>query len=757
MSVRFFKYLITIPCAVTLGIVSQAMAADRHVYLDTNDNGRLNDCPNPAHNAKGTSNTDDLSYCSGGTQSGKVIGTVSGTTTSGSCTSGGGTVTNLTNGVSADVDGDGTNERIYGHPQACVWNMATSDSCEIHAGTYTEAGARCQKDCGDYSLFAQGTGSRTTELENCGIYDCWFASIGAYGLGPNLTNNGYGTASNPAYIRGANMRGAVDTWDADGDKIPDTLQGEPASYPAILSGDRNDNGAFDQTRQPDATLTGDSFFAVMVGCLADGGAFAGGAPSGLCGDRLESDERGIEIDTNADGVFDTELHEDNTYFGVKNAQYLRIKDLKFTRYNGGNDWAGRQDASTHGTNARIILHGDSRDPGHVVDHIYMVDNDANYSNARDCSVAPGGDNNNSCMKTMWAEIASRTNERCANGLPNMRTEIKNSLIHQSTARLGVWTDQGCPLSFHDNRVVIDHANNPSRLNVITDGAHKANVFYFKDVDRTGVNSPATPEKQLLWNNEFILKNMASDSARFFDIQNFGNSEGSGLGEIWFYGNLVRNDPSVAATDLQKFQAYWCDTADNVTQSHRFYMFNNTFDGRDVGGGWEHDAVCGTRSGAGEILVDRNNVFWDVMNVCADDSSSEFATIRRAFSCNAGASQSPACQNACDSSTKSNWFSDVTTTPNYFNALSLYAPKSGGDLEGLGSCDPDGDGTRGVDYDGNGTNDTTWFDLAGNTVDCSDSSSSISVGAIQLGVGGQGPPPDSPPPVENLRRSDRTGS
>jgi hypothetical protein len=98
--------------------------------LDTDGDGQLNDCPNPSHNAKGTSNTDELSYCSGGSQAGKLIGAVSGTTTSGNCTGGGGNVTSVTNGVSADVDGDGTNERIYGHPQACTWNAALSDSCD---------------------------------------------------------------------------------------------------------------------------------------------------------------------------------------------------------------------------------------------------------------------------------------------------------------------------------------------------------------------------------------------------------------------------------------------------------------------------------------------------------------------------------------------------------------------------------------------------------------------------------------------------
>ena len=64
-----------------------ARAADRHVYLDTDHDGILNDCPNPAHNAKGASNTDNLQFCSGGTTTGKVIGTALGRVSATGCTS----------------------------------------------------------------------------------------------------------------------------------------------------------------------------------------------------------------------------------------------------------------------------------------------------------------------------------------------------------------------------------------------------------------------------------------------------------------------------------------------------------------------------------------------------------------------------------------------------------------------------------------------------------------------------------------------
>jgi hypothetical protein len=76
-----------------IGAISGA-SAERHVYLDTNGNGQLNDCPNPAHNAKGLAgNTDELFYCVGGSQAGKIIGLVTGTTTAVSCIAGGGAET----------------------------------------------------------------------------------------------------------------------------------------------------------------------------------------------------------------------------------------------------------------------------------------------------------------------------------------------------------------------------------------------------------------------------------------------------------------------------------------------------------------------------------------------------------------------------------------------------------------------------------------------------------------------------------------
>ena len=134
-------------------LAGSAFAADRHVFLNSTGGGtQLNDCPNPLHNSKGTSNTNELFYCSGAAlanANNRIIcdaasGCQSWTTTTGICTSpanGGTATTQVTNGVALQLDADVPLETVYGHPQACVYNMVQSDSCEIHAGTYRKAGA----------------------------------------------------------------------------------------------------------------------------------------------------------------------------------------------------------------------------------------------------------------------------------------------------------------------------------------------------------------------------------------------------------------------------------------------------------------------------------------------------------------------------------------------------------------------------------------------------------------------------------------
>ena len=129
--------------------------------------------------------------------------------------------------------------------------MARSDSCEVHSGVYRRPGAYCDEDC--------GFGSLGGALDNCDRYDCWQATVVAFGMGPNLTGTGYGTSSQPGLLRGARMSGSTDTWDVDGDRVPDSWAGETPGYPVVFSGDVNGNGVFDTTTCTGNACSGDAF------------------------------------------------------------------------------------------------------------------------------------------------------------------------------------------------------------------------------------------------------------------------------------------------------------------------------------------------------------------------------------------------------------------------------------------------------------------------------------------------------------------
>lgn len=674
------------------------LAADRHVYLDSNGNGQLNDCPNPAHNAKGTSNTDELSYCMGGTLDRRIIGTASGRVGSSACTAAGGTATAVTSGASADVDGDATAESIYGHPQACVYFMAKSDSCDVHAGTYRRPGAQCTANCGDFSRgeVAQGT---------CTEWNCYLASVLAFGYGPNLDGTGYGTRAAPGYLRGAAMAGSTDTWDSDGDKIPDTEPGEPTSYPAALSGDRDGDGTFDVTSCSSSSCSGDAFFMIQIGCGANGsGSF------GInCSNIFTSTEKGSILDTDADGTFDTEIGRQ----GSKEVDHLIVKDLEFTGYNGGN---GSTIQAARHKEGHINLNGDGSTNGLVLDHLDI--------HANDYKAGGGSD------ETFWALIADMKNAGCTN--PHY-SETKNSFIEQNNQLIwenegGVGDKLGCAFNVHDNRILVNITSPRSGRGGPADAPANV-IFYLKSIDTLIDN---TPKIHRFWNNEVIYRNGGIGKSWFMDLQAFGNASGQGMGEIWVYGNLLRNDPAVA-NKLQFFFPIYCSYP-SADQSWRWYYFNNTWDGWNSTSSVNLEDVCNSQGG--ELYVGKNNV--EVFTTSEQITTA--ATVRVSNNTSTDASK-------CSGT--SQYFA-CGANPTTYTGIGYYGAKSGGALDGHGICDPDGDGVAGVDYNADGTNDTAWRDLAGSLVSCPNVNSPIDIGAIQTAGA-----PDTTPPgdVNGLRRTD----
>lgn len=673
---------------------SGSYAADRHVYLDVDGNGQLNDCPNPAHNVKGLAgNTDGLTYCSGGSQDGKVVGTATGTTTATGCTGGGGTVANVTNGVQADVDRDGTKETVYGHPQACIHNMAKSDSCEIHSGTYRKAGAYADADAIDSGM-APGAG--------CDKNTCWWATVVAYGYGPNLNGTGYGTAAAPGYLRGAVMRGSTDSWDSNGNKVPDTEPGEPAGYPVVFSGDLNGNATFDAAVCTDASCTGgDAFYGLQIGC--NGGSYD------FC---RSSHADWVKVDTNASGAYTTPMNA-----GAKNVNYLTVRDIEFRGYNGGHASTSSGVRSREGI---LSLEGIGNTDGIVIDHIYLHDNDY--------SLQPSSEN-------YWAAISDSHNGSCT-----MWTEIRNSFLVQNNEKLidddcGVGNPCGCPRNLHDNRIVMDVTS--SRAS----GRSLIAFFYYKSIDTYSPTSkPKTPR---IWNNEFIIKGITSGgSAKFMDLQAFGNSLGASKGELWIYGNLFRN---LTTTKLARF---WMGSCGAGTGSYKLYFFNNTF---DMTFGSNTDGIYQACTETATKVVEKNNAYWSgSTNINTHDTPATTAVRVAEYCSTTDTSCGVPAQTA-----RADWWA-YPSTPGLYDGLTAYRTKTAGPLDNVTAnspCDPDGDGVAGVDYDWDGVNDTSWKDIAGNTVSCTTLASPLDIGAVQSGSSG---PVDTTPPgtVTNVRRTDK---
>ncbi len=676
----FFHKIATFLLAsgLALGAAAAATDSDIHVLL-ADPNGVFHDCPNPAHNSLNASNTNQLSYCAGGVNDLEVIGTYAaiGRVSVATCEVDG-VVTDLdlaagAAGVLFDVDTD--TETLYAHPQAAIYNMNPSDDIEVHSGVYRTPGARCDGNCNTHG----SDGVCDSRMK------CWQASVVAFGMGPNLTDDGYGTSADPAYLRGAVMNSSTDTWDPNGDKNP-----ADSAYPVIFSGDVNDdnNGTtgFDTTTCNATSCSGDIGIAIALGCPDKWGE--------LCAASYEGAATGVEIDSNGDGTINQELNE-----GPQNADYLIVKDIEFTEYNGGStltvqasprQWMG------------LISQGRGKVgmDGLVFDHLYFHTNDFKILGL---------------VESNWSVFSDGLNNQCAT-----HTEYKNSYIEQNNRYVynndcGKDNRCGCSEYIHDNRILVD---------ITSARAHQEDSLqalgYWKAIDSVRDGDP----KQIRFvNNEVIVKDAGGTSSKAIYAALVGNSFHQGLGEFWIYGNIFRRHPSISQNYIRFFQSY-CEDPGGWAGDYRLYFFNNTMDL-----GAEMLSLCGNGTSPGEQLVEANNAWFDMSAAHTDD---RYNLIYRAHEyCTSALSTDcivPADVGFTD------WFDGNGTDPATHAGLAAYSPDTGGPLYRTGTCDPDGVRGDGVDYImGNNItpfDDPNWADIAGNEVDCHDGGS-LSIGAIQL--------------------------
>lgn len=782
-------------CALLLAPGLAAQAADRHVYLDTQvtpgnpaGDGVLNDCPNPAHNSKGTSNTDSLEVCQGGSNNGRLKGTNSALGRVTTCS--GGSFVLLRSGMQADVDGDGTLEYVYGHPQTAVWQMAPSDSVEIHAGTYRRPGAICDVNCG-----LGGADNAQDDQDSFNIL------VAATGHGPALAAAGYigyGTLTNPGWMRGAQMNGSTDTWDANNDLIDDN---DP-SRAVVFSGDANGNGRFDDTTCTATSCSGDSFFGFIWGCIGD----TNFTTQGYC--RPVGGHTAIKIDGDDNGTY-----ESQPVSAVNPAHHLRVKDIKFTRFNGGHNVGN----TNHNHLGMIEMSGNGSSDGGWLEHIAIVDNAV--------SSRPNSE-------SFWAAVSDIYNNGCRNGhsrLFNSYLEMTNTLLFDSDAGRLV----GCSWDIHDNLIEINQKYGLQHSPIQTRMLYLKNIEYLE-------NQGKAHQRIRFRNNRVHLKD--TRSVWLMDLQAHGVKLCNGTptlpttscsggqtqsyrGQVWIYGNLIWG-----ADTLDRMWFY----SDHVNSTNpmnggdhgSIFSFNNTFDvgqvtdtaagamfsgfemdefasrnnvhlgAYEIGGRWTgsvfqydkalngrigHNAIWNSiisRTGNGTRITYKDttdvNMRDDANWTCNDDDIVAKSS-RRAEHCagvlGGGDTDDNGCVGNCDglaldpthsnsrTQVLANMFSAGTYPANGSAALTYFTPRVGGPLTAGASCDPDGDGVRGVDYDGDGINDETWCDLAGRRIDCTDRNGNgvidetIDIGAIQSGpidpsclFGG---PPDATPPTVSL--------
>jgi hypothetical protein len=186
--------------------------------------------------------------------------------------------------------------------------------------------------------------------------------------------------------------------------------------------------------------------------------------------------------------------------------------------------------------------------------------------------------------------------------------------------------------------------------------------------------------------------------------------------------------------------FWWSSCGVGSDSWRAFVFNNTFD-MDFSDSKGIHTVCST---GGELIVERNNAF-----LLAGGLYQTLATsMSRTGNMPATVSDAPVA-----GSQRTLWFDPGLSGLGTHAGVSNYHARRAGPLDGGGTCDPDGNGVAGVDWNWDGTNDTNWTDIGGDTVSCPTVGTRTHIGAVAPGSGGSVEDTVPPGTPAGLKRAD----
>jgi hypothetical protein len=524
-----------------------------------------------------------------------------------------------------------------------------------------------------------------------------------------------------------------------------------------------------------ATCNKGAFFSFMFGC--------GPASNGdgtVCSNTADA-HKSVYIDANADGLFSASEELGPRSNGY-NSSWITVKDIETRKHNGAS-------ACTANTGTRDLQQGSiamvgaptaAAGQGYVIDHVFLHD---------DLYASQGLCDTESNTAMLGDNINHNTSEP---GVFKNSVAIVGQKFFINMDG-GEYELVGGSKNIYDNIFVFPpRVKQPDGS--IGALAQSWARFKGLDVTWNDAHSAFVPLVVAVWNNQITYFHVTSDASyptRLLQTESWGRAyhayspnghpssecaEGippgancstagsacgssgrcggfwtQGQGQFWFHGNIVRMIGTFSASwtraygggcTISSADCPGCQTGNSETARLRVFEFNNTWDIQQPGSSTSmtKGLICDSVSLVPvTTYVDRNNAYFGT-STAVTQSVQPTTTV----SCSTTGDRRCVANDACSGSqtnctigaggTRTAWFAASFGTAGknagVFDGPANYAAKAAGPLDNAGSCDPDGNGVNGVDWNHDGVNDTSWTDIAGNTVNCA-AAGSIAAGAVQV--------------------------